>query len=520
QIQKFKVQGGFVLEVFTMAAQKLLCFAALISFVILASGSRSPADMEAVVAPLQGSMGVSYDCVYTIYVQTGSIWKAGTDAVIGLTLRGTDGYGFKIKNLARWGGLMGAGYDYYERGNVDLFSGRAPCLASPPCRMNLTSDGSGDHHGWYCKTVEVTTTRQHSNCFKSYFGVEQWLARDAPPYELYAERSFCDKSKGGDAEDHFNEQLKAVHRRAAVAGVGDSANCKLRKDKRMLELPVIDLRLAGSRPEESARLLDAARRLGCFRVTGHGVPRALQADMKAAARALHELPGDTKRRNADVIPGSGYRAPSARNPLFESLGVYDAAASGNLDAFCGLLDAPANIRYHIIPRSRTAVYTLYLARTYAAVDLRCWFRRARRDTITAYTGKVHELVADVAAKLAASLGVAEEDSVPSFRDWPCQFRVNKYNYTPETVGSHGVDAHTDPSFAAVILEDDSIGGFEVEHTATGEFALVDAPVPGSLLINMGDIATAWSNGVLHNVRHRVRCVGVVPRFSIVMFLLS
>jgi hypothetical protein len=150
------------------------------------------------VAPLQGSL-MSYDCVYTIFVETGSIWKAGTDSVIGLTLRAAEGYGFTIKDLARWGGLMGAGYDYYERGNVDIFSGRAPCLASPPCRMNLTSDGSGDHHGWYCKSVEVAVTRQHVQCAKAEFGVEQWLARDAPPYQLYAERSVC--KQGGDAEE-------------------------------------------------------------------------------------------------------------------------------------------------------------------------------------------------------------------------------------------------------------------------------------------------------------------------------
>jgi hypothetical protein len=54
---------------------------------IQAAGSRS----LAVVAPLQGSV-MSYDCVYTIFVETGWIWKAGTDSVIGLTLRAAEGY--------------------------------------------------------------------------------------------------------------------------------------------------------------------------------------------------------------------------------------------------------------------------------------------------------------------------------------------------------------------------------------------------------------------------------------------
>lgn len=31
---------------------------------------------------------------------------------------------------------------------------------------------------------------------------------------------------------------------------------------------------------------------------------------------------------------------------------------------------------------------------------------------------------------------------------------------------------------------------------------------------------AWSNGRLHNVKHRVQCVAPVPRVSIAMFLLA
>jgi isopenicillin N synthase-like dioxygenase len=112
----------------------------------------------------------------------------------------------------------------------------------------------------------------------------------------------------------------------------------------MAEIPVIDLRLAGSSREESARLRAACERLGCFRVTGHGVPAGLLAEMKAAVRALFDLPDDAKRRNADVIPGSGYVPPSAANPLYEAFGLLDAAAPADVDAFCARLDAPPHVR--------------------------------------------------------------------------------------------------------------------------------------------------------------------------------
>lgn len=181
-----------------------------------------------------------------------------------------------------------------------------------------------------------------------------------------------------------------------------------------------------------------------------------------------------------MITGSGYVAPSEANPLYEAFGLYNAASVTDVDAFCASLDAPPHIR----------------------------------ETIRRYAESTHELIVDVAAKLAASLGVEE-----AFQDWPCQFRINRYNYAPDTVGKTGVQIHTDSGFLTVLQEDHCVAGLEVADPDTGEFVPVD-PLPGTFLVNLGDVATAWSNGELHNVRHRVRCVAAVPRVSIALFLLA
>lgn len=130
-------------------------------------------------------------CVYTVYLRTGSIWKGGTDSVISFALAGSDGSGFAITDIESWGGIMEAGHNYFERGNLDIFSGRGPCLETPPCWMNLTSDGTGLHHGWYCNYAEVTTTGPHTGCAQQLFTVEQWISNDAPPFQLYAARDNC-----------------------------------------------------------------------------------------------------------------------------------------------------------------------------------------------------------------------------------------------------------------------------------------------------------------------------------------
>ncbi|KAL9245735.1 hypothetical protein vseg_019352 [Gypsophila vaccaria] len=133
----------------------------------------------------------SDECVYTFFIKTGSIIKGGTDSKINLELWNKHGDGLRIKDIEKWGGLMGQRYDYFERGNLDLFSGKGPCLNGPVCAMKVVSDGSGGYHGWYCSYVEVTTTGPHKGCGKQKFEVEQWLATDTAPYELYAERDYC-----------------------------------------------------------------------------------------------------------------------------------------------------------------------------------------------------------------------------------------------------------------------------------------------------------------------------------------
>ncbi|KAH7557389.1 hypothetical protein JRO89_XS11G0138400 [Xanthoceras sorbifolium] len=135
------------------------------------------------------------DCVYTFYVKTGSIIKGGTDANISLTLGDPSGKSVWIPNLRSWG-LMSPIHDYFERGNIDIFSGRGPCIGAPVCRLNITSDGLGSHHSWYCDYVQVTTAGPHRRCGQTVFYVDQWLSMDIPPFHLTAMIDGCTRRQG------------------------------------------------------------------------------------------------------------------------------------------------------------------------------------------------------------------------------------------------------------------------------------------------------------------------------------
>lgn len=131
------------------------------------------------------------ECGYLIYVQTGTVKRAGTHSTISLEAKTADGDGISVPNLEEWGGIMGPNYNFFETGRLDTFTGRGPCLHSPLCSLNLTSNGSGPYHAWYCEYVEVSTSAPGRPCQKQRFSVDQWLASDQEPYTLTALVEYC-----------------------------------------------------------------------------------------------------------------------------------------------------------------------------------------------------------------------------------------------------------------------------------------------------------------------------------------
>ena len=105
-----------------------------------------------------------------------------------------------------------------------------------------------------------------------------------------------------------------------------------------------------------------------------------------------------------------------------------------------------------------------------------------REIIERYGEAIHGLAVKIGQKIAESLGVVVDD----LKDWPCQFRINKYNFTPEAVGSSGVQIHTDSGFLTILQDDENVGGLEVLNPSASFLPV--PPFPGSLLVNLGDIA--------------------------------
>jgi len=68
-------------------------------------------------------------------------------------------------------------------------------------------------------------------------------------------------------------------------------------------------------------------------------------------------------------------------------------------------------------------------------------------------------------------------------------------------GQARAGAHSDYGTLTLLFQD-SVGGLEVQNPHTQQFQPA-APVPGTIVVNVGDLLSRWSNDVLRSTLHRV-----------------
>jgi len=145
-----------------------------------------------------------------------------------------------------------------------------------------------------------------------------------------------------------------------------------------------------------------------------------------------------------------------------------------------------------------------------------------QEGMKTYWNECTFLARRIARGLAMSLNLDETFFDGCLKHPAANMVLLRYSPVPpaETVGEGGeavvtgCGEHTDCGFLTILAQDD-VGGLQVKH-ADGRW--IDAPyLPGSFVINLGDMAQRWSNDLYKSTWHRVQNPTGRERFSIPFF---
>lgn len=269
-------------------------------------------------------------------------------------------------------------------------------------------------------------------------------------------------------------------------------------------IPVIDLERFrdGDDAEAAAKAIGrACRDVGFFYVSGHGVPDAVTEAAFRAARAFFALPLDEKNRYpiADTYPHQRGYVPL----LGEELGMDETADLK--ESFDLGLDLPVDDPDVVAgkPFHRPNVWP-------AGVP-------GFREAITAYHDEMLRLSRVLGRAIALSLELPAAFFVERMQKPIANLRL--LHYPPYVAADDrrvvSAGAHSDYGFITILAQDD-VGGLQVQSP---DGTWIEAPpIPGTFVINIGEMLANWTNDLFVATRHRVMNVGTRDRYSMPLFL--
>jgi isopenicillin N synthase-like dioxygenase len=242
-----------------------------------------------------------------------------------------------------------------------------------------------------------------------------------------------------------------------------------------VRVPVVDL--AGERRRVIDEVGRACAEIGFLVVVGHGVSEELVASTAAAARAFFDLPEEGKRTLADgePVPGLPAYRPFRSESLAASLG---RTAPGDLKES---LDWGPAVPGYGWPEQPPELRPLFEEYAEALAGLGARLRRL----------------------FALALDLPEDWFEDFFLDHSSSMRAINYPDPGGDVepGQLRAGAHTDYGCMTILRTEQAAGGLQVQ-TREGDWVDVDA-VPGSFVVNLGDMMGRWTNERWTATLHRV-----------------
>ena len=252
-------------------------------------------------------------------------------------------------------------------------------------------------------------------------------------------------------------------------------------------VPVLDLsRLEQGASEHRTFLLDlrtAARDVGFFYLSGHGISASETDEVLDASRRFFALP-ETDKLAIEMVKSSQFRGYTRAGGELTK-----GAADWREQLDIGVERQPIPQGPGIAPWTRLQGPNQWPS---ALPDL--------KPALLAWQTRATAVAIRLLRAFALSLDQAEDAFDPIYKDEPNhRMKIVRYPGRDATGDDQGVGAHKDGGFLTLLLQDEN-KGLQVEYD--GSWVNVD-PLPETLVVNIGELLELASNGYLKATVHRV-----------------
>jgi isopenicillin N synthase-like dioxygenase len=277
------------------------------------------------------------------------------------------------------------------------------------------------------------------------------------------------------------------------------------------EIPTLDISPflkgePGGRDKVAAKLRKISTTIGFFYLKGHGLPDDLLGRMFAEAKRFHALPAAEKKKIPYFDVGgfkSGYSAAQEDDYRRANVNII-RGAKPNLLA-----------KYSINREGGSGGPSMTEAERNAVINIWPENLPGFKETLQQYHAAIESLGRKFLPLWAASLRLPP-DYFDRFFITP-HVTLQLLHYPPQKeVGNrqYGIAPHTDNAMMTFLAQGD-VPGLAV-RMPSGHWRAVDI-VPGTLLVNTGNVIVRWTNDEYLSTKHRVINTHERDRYSIPCF---
>jgi isopenicillin N synthase-like dioxygenase len=272
-------------------------------------------------------------------------------------------------------------------------------------------------------------------------------------------------------------------------------------------IPVIDVGPAfrgerGGREAVAAQMRRASEQVGFFYIAGHGVPADVVEAAFAASREFHAMPLEDKRVLAINENNIGYLA--VNESMQRASTVHKATRPNFNESF-------------FISHDRAADHPDVVAGT-PLRGRNQWPQghAAMRAAMVRYFTTLQRVGERLLPVMARALDMPDEYFAPMFAG-EAHINLRFLHYPPQESDDpeqFGQGPHTDNSFLTMLAREDTPG--LAVRLPSGEW-LAPPVIPGTFLVNLGNVMKRWSNDRFLSTPHGVLNDSGRDRYSIAFF---